>query len=31
MLLGAGADPNLTGMVPQRVCGGGEGAAGGWS
>ena len=28
MLLEAGADPNLTGMVPQRVFGGGEGAAG---
>ena len=28
MLLEAGADPNLTGMVPQRVSGGGEGAAG---
>ena len=26
MLLEAGADPNLTGMVPQRVSGGGEGA-----
>ena len=25
------ADPNLTGMVPQRVSGGGEGAAGHWS
>ena len=31
VLLEAGADPNLTGMVPQRVSGGGEGAAGGWS
>ena len=30
MLLGAGADPNLTGMVPRRVSGGGEGSAGGW-
>ena len=31
MLQEAGADPSLTGMVPQRVPGGGEGAAGGWS
>ena len=31
VLLEAGADPNLTGMVPQKVPGGGEGAAGGWS
>ena len=31
VLLGAGADPNLTGIVPQRVSGGGEGSAGGWS
>ena len=28
MLLEAGADPNLTGMVPQRVPGGCEGATG---
>ena len=31
VLLGVGADPNLTGIVPQRVSGGGEGAAGRWS
>ena len=31
VLLEAGSDPNLTGMVPQKVSGVGEGAAGGWS
>ena len=31
MLLEAGADPNLTDMVPKRVSGGGEGATRGWS
>ena len=31
VLLEAGADPNLTDMVPQRVSGGGEDATRGWS